>query len=323
MSGYFEVIKITNMNDLKEGQQFPESDFATMNEKGDFVQMKYHEKQTERKPTIAKPGVYTMIKTQFGIKLEPTAFVLNNVMTEFVVTAPIIEKAERFFSRLHVYAKHKVENVKRGFLLHGPPGTGKSTTIASIVEQYKNNDEFFVLVWHTDVIEAAEVKDFVKHLQYEGPKKMILIAEDIGGIESENRRGSESALLALLDNQELALKLPTLIIATTNYIENFQGNLTNREGRFDEKIEVGFPNGEARVKLMKHYDPEGIVNEDALAKLKSKDCDKFTPAKLQEIIIRSELNEISPLEVIEDMIKDIKRYEKNFQKTSNSGLGLG
>jgi chaperone BCS1 len=322
MSGYFEVIKVTNMNDLKEGDQFPESDFATMNEKGEFVQMKYHEKQTERKPTIAKPGVYTIIKTQFGLKLEPTSFILNNVMTEFVNTAPILEKADNFFKRVHIYEKHKVFP-KRGFLLYGPPGTGKSTAIANIVERYKNDSKYFVLVWHTDVIEAAEVKDFVKHLQYDGPEMMILIAEDIGGVESENRRGSESALLALLDNQELALKLPTLIIATTNYIENFQGNLTNRPGRFDEKIEVSFPNGEARVKLMKHYDSEGIIDEASLAKLASKECDKFTPAQLQEIIIRCDLNELKPLEVINDMIKDIKKYEKNFQETKGSGLGLG
>jgi SpoVK/Ycf46/Vps4 family AAA+-type ATPase len=318
--GHFKVIKMTNLSECKEGDTFPQSDFATMTESGQFCQMEYVETDTYIEPIIAKPGVYTMIKTMAGLKLEKTEFQQNNVLKEFVNTKPILEKCNNFFSRLSVYEKYKVFP-KRGILLYGPPGTGKTSAISELCNSIKDNEEYFVLVWHTDQIEAGQVKDFVKHLDYQGPTKMILIVEDIGGIESENRRGSESSLLALLDNQEKAFKIPVLILATTNYIENFQGNLTNRPGRFDEKLKIGFPPAEAREKLLKHYDIDGIITEEAMSIIKSKDCEKFTPAQLQELIIRSALNDIDPVDVIKEMVTEIKKFDKNFQDPTK-GFGL-
>lgn len=315
--GHFKVLKMTDLSQAKEGDIFPQSDFATMTESGHFCQMEYVESETYSEPIIAKPGIYTMIKTMAGLKLEPTGFQQNNVLKEFVNTKEILEKCNNFFNKLHVYDKYKIFP-KRGIMLYGPPGTGKTTALAELCNSVKDNSEYFVLVWHTDQIEAGQVKDFIKHLEYHGPKKMILIVEDIGGIESENRRGSESSLLALLDNQEKAFTIPVLILATTNYIENFQGNLTNRPGRFDEKLQIGFPPAEARVKLLEHYDVDKIISEEAYALIRSKNCEKFTPAQLQELIIRSALNDIDPCVVINDMVVEIKKFEKNFQVPGKS-----
>lgn len=318
--GHFKVIKKTKLSTVQDGDVFPQSDFATMTEDGHFVQMAYVETETYREPIIAKPGVWTIVKTMAGLMLEPTKFQSNNVLKEFVNTKPILDKCNNFFNRLHVYEKYKVFP-KRGIMLYGPPGTGKSTAIGEICNSVKENPEYFVLVWHTDQIEAGQVKDFIKNLKYEGPSKMILVVEDIGGIESENRRGSESSLLALLDNQEEAFKIPTLILATTNYIHNFQGNLTNRPGRFDEKLQIGFPPAEAREKLLKHYDIDNIISEEAMSIIKSKDCEKFTPAQLQELIIRSALNAVDPVVVIKEMVTEIKKFEKNFEDPTK-GFGL-
>lgn len=293
-----------------------------MTEDGSLVQLEYHEEDTKRDPVIAKPGIWTMVKTMAGLMLEKTEFHNNNIMREFVNTTEIVSRANNFFDRLHVYETYKVFP-KRFMLLYGPPGTGKSVSIAEICNTFAKDPTFFILVWHTDQIEAGDVKDFIKHLEFHGPTKMIIIMEDIGGVESDShRRGSESALLSLLDNQEKAFKIPTLGIGTTNYIESFMGNLTNRPGRFDEKLRIGFPDGAARVKLLKHYDIQNIVCEDAYKKIGSKQCDKFTPAQLQELIIRSALNERNPLEVIDELIKDIDKYEKNFQERSRNGMGL-
>lgn len=322
MAGQFEVIKVTDMDSVKETDVLPESDFAMMNGKGQFVQMKFHEKETGRKPVVAKPGVYTIIKTMAGLMLEKTEFTQNNVLREFVNTKEILEKCTTFFSRLHVYEKYKIFP-KRGLLLYGPPGTGKSTAIAEIANSVKDNEEYFVLVWHTDVIDAGDVKDFIKNLEFQGPTKMILVVEDIGGIEVDNARiRSESSLLALLDNQEKSFKIPVFIMATTNYIENFMGNLTNRPGRFDEKIKVGFPDAAARKQLIKHYDTDNLVDDTALEKIASKACDEFTPAQLQEIIVRSDLSGKNPNEVIDDMVGDIKKYNKNFADNAGNKFGI-
>lgn len=322
--GYFKVSKVSDMSTVKEGDIIPESDFATMTDGPNgpkFVQMTYHEDEEVRTPIVAKPGVYTMVKTMMGLQLEKTGFTQTNILREFVNTKDIIEKCQRFFSKLDVYEKYKVFP-KRGYLFGGPPGTGKTTAIADVVNHVKDNPDYFVLVWHTDVLEASEVKSFISRLEFEGPKYMILIIEDIGGVESENRRGSESSLLALLDNQEQAFKHPTLILATTNYLENFLGNLTNRPGRFDEVITVGFPPAEARVKLLKHYDQFNIMPQDVYDFLETKACEKFTAAQIQELIIRTAITDRSGLEVLKEMVGAIKRFENAFEDKKR-GMGLG
>jgi AAA+ superfamily predicted ATPase len=320
--GHFKVTSKIKLSDLNKGDRIEESDFASMTEDGYFVQMEYISSEDSMEKIDAKPGVYTIVKTSMGLSLEKTEFIQNNVLRDFVNTKDILEKINNFFSKLNVYDKHKVFP-KRGILLYGPPGTGKTTAIAEAVNSVKNNPEYFTLVWHTDKIEAGDVKDFIKHLNYIGPKKMILVVEDIGGIEIDQARmRSESSLLALLDNQEKAFTLPTLILATTNYIENFMGNLTNRPGRFDEKIKVDFPPADARVKLMKFYDHETILNEEAIKKIASKKCDKFTPAQLQEVIVRSEINGLDPNLVIDQIIKEIENYEKNFNEKSRTAIGV-
>lgn len=321
--GYFTVSKVTNLDEVTEGQRIEESDFSTLTDSGKFVQMTHHEDEEVVHGEEAKPGIFSMVKTMAGIKLEKTEFTKDDVLKDFVSTKEVTEKIDKFFTAIPRYAKYGIF-AKRGGLLFGPAGTGKTTIIAEICRKYSQDGKTFILLWHTDKIEAGDVKDFIKHLKYEGVEKMILVAEDIGGVEIDQARiRSESALLSLLDNQEQTFKVPVYIAATTNYPENFMGNLTNRPNRFDDKIRVGYPKSEARQQLLKFYDKESLLDEEALVLIGSKKCESFSPAHLREVIIRSAIHDVKPSDTIKAMIKEVEEYNRAFEEKGNVRMGLG
>lgn len=203
------------------------------------------------------------------------------------------------------------------FIIHH--NTGKTSSINKICEQYRD-DNTAIVIWPTDRFEAYQVKKFIQCFEYKGVDKLILIIEDIGGSEIHQREAkSDSSLLSLLDNKEKTFKIPVLIMATTNYPENFMGNLTNRPERFDDKMEVGFPDGDQRFKLLKFFG-EKYVSKETLEEIRKKDYAKFTPAHLKEIVIRSRIYEVDPLEVMNQIKKEIKEYEKAFTKTHGVGF---
>lgn len=325
MSGFFKVKSNVNLSDLKVGDRIETSDYAQITPDGKFVQLEYvEEEETTTNFYDVKPGIWTIHKNQIqGMHLIPTTFVKDSILTSLINTKEITDKVDCFFRNIHIYAEYGIEVAKRALLLYGPPGTGKTTAINLIAQDYSKDGKTAVVVWATDKFESFEVKDFIKRFNYvNGVEKIILVVEDIGGIEMDQvRMKSDSSLLSLLDNQEKTFKIPVLILATTNYPEVFQGNLTNRPQRFDDKIKVPLPTGEDRRKLLAFFSKDKASTE-ALDLVATKQCDKFSTAHLKEAIIRSSIYEKSLISVLEDIIKEIQTYEKAFDdKTGRMGLG--
>lgn len=322
MSEYFKVKKITNLDDIDEKTEFPTSDFATLTPSGKFVQLEYVESDSKVEPYKVKPGIWSIQKTMQGLKLLPTSFITDEILESFVHTKDITDKIDSFFTRLHVYAKRKIEIPIRRMLLYGPAGTGKTSSLSVAARKYSQDGKTAIILWHTDKFESYQVKDFVKAFEYDGVDKLILIVEDIGGVEAkEVNRSSDSSLLSLLDNQEKTFKIPTMIIATTNHPETFLGNLTNRPGRFADKIEVGFPNSKARQELLKFFSQGEEITEELNELIGNTKCKEFTVDHLKEIFLRSDLYGKNPYEVTKELIEEITKYKNAFaSKSSRMGI---
>lgn len=322
MAGKFKVKAITDLNNAKIGDEISESDYSTLTGESKFVQLEYVEEQKDPEPYKVGPGIYSIMSNMTGFYLEKTKFTQDKILEDFVNTREIEDKADCFFRNTHKYAELGIDVAKRNMLLYGPPGTGKTTALAKVCNKYLEKGDTAVVIFQTEKYEAYQVKDFIKTFAYEGVNRLILVMEDVGGVEMEEvRRGADAGLLSLLDNQEKTLKIPTLIIATTNFPEVLMGALTNRPGRFDDKIKAGYPKPEARVKLAEFFGKRLLVqNESAI--LLSKQAESLTPAHIKESIIRSVIHEKTLENSLKEVIKEIADYQKAF-KDQGKGLGFG
>lgn len=321
MAGHFTVDKKYNFNDLKEGARIEESDFITHDALGNVMQLKYHDEEHKVREYIVRPGIFKLMKTMSGLDLCAAEFVRDQILEDLVSTAKIEQCVDRFIRNIPIYkSEFGIEIAMRNMLVFGVPGTGKSTQINKVAAKYVEDGKTLVIIWDTSDFAAADVKHFISGFKYEGIEKFFLIAEDIGGNENASLQArSDSALLSLLDNRQKTFTIPSMIISTTNYIMNLEGNIANRSGRFDDKIEVEYPSKDARQKLLKFF-AKDYATQDALDIIASDKCKEFPPAHIKEAYIRSRLSEEPLADVIQEMIKEVEAFNKAFSK--NKGMGF-
>lgn len=318
--GHFILKSKVNLNTAEVGTKISESDFVTTLSDGHFIQMEYVDDNKEKEPYDVHAGIWSIASYGGVLKLEKTEFSKENILESFVSTKQITDKIDAFFNKLDIYKKYGIVVPKRGVLLYGPPGTGKSSSLKLLANTYNALGNTAVILWPTDKIDPHDVKEFIKSFRYNDVNKLILIAEDLGGVEvDEVKVKSYSSLLALLDNQEQAFKVPTVIVATTNHPEVFLGNITNRPGRFSDKIEVGYPDIEARKELVKFFLKERAT-DDVLEEVSKKKYAEFSPAHIQEIALRSDLYDLSIVESMKQINDEISQFKKMFTKKKEIGL---
>ncbi|CAA7032873.1 unnamed protein product [Microthlaspi erraticum] len=164
---------------------------------------------------------------------------------------------------------------KRGYLLFGPPGTGKSTMISAIANflEYdvydlelttvKDNSELKKLLLETQGKSIIVVEDIDCSLDLTGQRKTKKEEDDDEEkkkeAEKKERREGEkqskvtlSGLLNSIDGLWSACSDEKIIIFTTNYVDKLDPALIRR-GRMDNHIEMSYCRFEAFKVLAKNY----------------------------------------------------------------------
>jgi len=325
----FHLKKITNLKEaaLNKESFIPESDLSIQAD--DYLlQYEYKRNETQKNVTI-KPGAYNLAKGMAGIEVQPMEFVEKELLTSITNTKNILDEANIFFNNLHIYEELK-QPKKRGVLLYGKPGQGKSVSIVQAAKDLQKADPNCVIInWPTSELEASHVfKFFTSYSEYTPEcSKLILVIEDIGGGSHEgySRRDEvSSSLLNLLDGINNVFKIPTLILSTTNHPENLMASLADRPGRFDMMLEIVSPPYDERIDLVKFLAKRELTEDEkeALNGKINKGAENFSIAHLQEIVIRSRLHNKSINTVVKELIAHSQSFNKDFTKPKKAGFGF-
>jgi transitional endoplasmic reticulum ATPase len=177
---------------------------------------------------------------------------------------------------------------KRGTLLEGVYGTGK-TSIAYVVAKEANNQGVtFFYIRPDDTTDIPELLRFARHYT-----PCVMFIEDIDQFASGERGESLQKLLNELDGivskQGDAARLA--VIFTTNHVENINRALL-RPGRLDAVIHVGLPDEDAAVRLVRRYGGNTLA-DDFDDKEAGAALGGMTPAFIRECVERAKLHALS------------------------------
>lgn len=219
-------------------------------------------------------GWYEALHDYDGVYLRP-----RKIETERLVLVPssvgdyIVDMINRFWGAGEAYKRIDILH-KRGILLYGAQGIGKTALLSEVCNKHIANDGV-VFVASGSLHDAKEMAIQLRNMEPE--RNLIILLEDI---ERYIRHGEEEGLLSLLGGQNQVNRV--FFLATTNYISELPPRLTNRPSRFDEVIELNSFDINQRLTFINEFamsDDSDLCRELALK------SEGFDVAHLKELIV--------------------------------------
>lgn len=169
--------------------------------------------------------------------------------------------------------------LKRGILLEGKYGTGKSLTARVTAKVATDNGWTFLMLNRAQGLRAAI--EFAKNYQ-----PCVIFAEDI---DRAADRTSEDVndLVNLLDGL-ITKDMEMMVVLTTNFIEKIDKALL-RPGRFDAIISIETPDAETAARITRVYAGELLTADADLSEIADLMAGMI-PASIREVVERAKLS---------------------------------
>jgi AAA+ superfamily predicted ATPase len=220
--------------------------------------------------TVKLPSGFYIIKynTNLGYYLTKRNIIMENVLPfPDKKISVILDDIKMFWKSKDMYFKYGYV-YKRGLLMYGPPGCGKTSIIKLVTDVLiKEHDGIVINVRSSDDIYAYdEMMSMLREIEPDRP--IIVIIEDVDNFVSVTDAQLVSKVLNILDG---SMQLSNVVfLATTNFPERLEERVRNRPSRFDRRVYIGKPSADVR----RYY-----IN----TKIKKEDTDKIDVEKLVKL----------------------------------------
>lgn len=214
---------------------------------------------------------------------EPVFIDINRHLKDELVFSPDVDAAIRtniFVPLVHTdLVRDLGVPIKRGVLLYGKYGTGKSMTSTVAADLATANGWTFLLAERPD-----ELADILRLARQYAPA--VVFCEDIDRVMSGERSLSMDEILNIVDGVE-SKSAEIMIVLTTNHVDDINQAML-RPGRLDAVIEVKPPDAQAIERLLRQYS-NGLIDDSEDISEAARILDGEIPATIKEVIVRSKL----------------------------------
>ena len=187
----------------------------------------------------------------------------DNLILPPTLERELKEDLEHFFSSQAMYEKYGIP-WKRGILMMGPPGNGKTHAVKALINRTGKPCLYvksFKSQYGTD---HANVRAVFERARETTP--CLLVLEDLDTLLNDKNR---SFFLNEMDGFET--NSGVVVLATTNHPERLDPAIVDRPSRFDRKYHFELPEVAERLRYLavwnERAEPELRIQEDAVARV--------------------------------------------------------
>jgi hypothetical protein len=150
------------------------------------------------------------------------------------------------------------QHLKRGLLLHGPPGTGKTHTIRYLTGRLTSST--IILLTGRSIRFIDQAAALARRLQ---PSMVVLEDVDLVATDRDFTQDGNPLLFSLLDAMDgVGADADVTFALTTNRADILETALADRPGRVDLAIEIPRPDAQCRRRLLEVYARDLAVDAD-------------------------------------------------------------